>query len=83
MIEAFALNSAGEGEASLNDRQAALCHKAIEALNHVRETLKSKMPQDCLASDLKIAIDSLSEICGEMVSEEVIKEVFANFCIGK
>lgn len=84
-IESFALSGKNnsEGEASLNDRQAALCRKAIEALKHVDETLKSRMPQDCLASDLKIAIDSLSEICGEMVSEEVIREVFANFCIGK
>src|SRR5262249_28343343 len=84
-IERFAL---GEGtnideSTSLNDRQAALCEKAVKGLHLVRQTVENGMPQDCLASDLKMSIDSLSEICGELVSEEVISEVFANFCIGK
>ena len=68
---------------SLNERQGALCQRALIGLAHVKQTLTNGMPQDCLASDLKITIDCLSEICGEMVSEEVISEVFANFCIGK
>jgi tRNA modification GTPase len=76
---------AGKGEdmAALNDRQAALCEKALDSLRLVRQTAEMHMPQDCLASDLKMAIDNLSEICGELVSEEVISSVFANFCIGK
>jgi tRNA modification GTPase len=74
---------ASEEGASLNDRQAALCEKALASLKLIEQTLAENMPQDCLASDLKLAIDSLSEICGELVSEEVIREVFANFCIGK
>ena len=68
---------------SLNVRQGALCTQSIAALDLVMETLKNDMPQDCLATDLKSAIDSLSEVCGEVVSEEVITNVFAKFCIGK
>jgi tRNA modification GTPase len=68
---------------SLNMRQSALCLKAADCLQHVLATLQAGMPQDCLASDLKIAIDALSEISGSAVSEEIISEVFANFCIGK
>lgn len=83
-IEQWALGKgANEEGASLNDRQAALCEKALQGLSLVKETLDKGMPQDCLASDLKLSIDLLSEICGEIVSEEVITEVFANFCIGK
>jgi tRNA modification GTPase len=84
-VERFALGggTAAEGGASLNDRQAALCEKAVAGLNLVVKTVENGLPQDCLASDLKISIDCLSEICGELVSEEVISEVFANFCIGK
>jgi tRNA modification GTPase len=72
-----------ESDTSLNDRQAALCEAAIASLNLVTKTVQEGLPQDCLATDLKGAIDHLSEICGEMVSEEVIASVFANFCIGK
>lgn len=68
---------------SLNTRQAALCNKAASCLEIALETVHMQMPQDCIAGDLKIAIDSLSEISGEAVSEEIITEVFATFCIGK
>lgn len=68
---------------SLNVRQAALCNAAAHCLEIALDTVHVHMPQDCIAGDLKIAIDSLSEISGEAVSEEIITEVFANFCIGK
>ncbi len=69
--------------ASLNARQSELCMRAVNALRLVRQALAESLPQDCLATDLKGAVDSLSEMCGEVVSEEVIHKVFANFCIGK
>lgn len=76
-------NNANKDMPSLNSRQTELCIKAQKALDLVQETQKGNYPQDCLATDLKSAIDALSEISGEIVSEEVITEVFANFCIGK
>jgi len=75
-----ALKQAG---GSLNQRQYELCNSAHHALRLVKETLAEGLPQDCLATDLKLAVDRLSEVCGESVSEEVIGQVFANFCIGK
>ncbi|MCC6977980.1 MAG: tRNA uridine-5-carboxymethylaminomethyl(34) synthesis GTPase MnmE [Candidatus Melainabacteria bacterium] len=75
-----ALKQAG---GSLNQRQYELCNSAHQALRLVKETLAEGLPQDCLATDLKLAVDRLSEVCGESVSEEVIAQVFANFCIGK
>jgi tRNA modification GTPase len=78
----FSDESTKEGP-SLNVRQSALCIKATEALQAVLVTLKEGYPQDCLATDLKTAVDSLSEISGQSVSEEVITQVFASFCIGK
>ena len=83
-IETFAFtNMAGEVEATLNVRQSSLCNRAIDSLTLVEETIKAGMPQDCLATDLKSSINCLSEICGEAIQEEIITEVFANFCIGK
>lgn len=79
----FADGKVRELGASLNTRQAALCEDAIAALQLVKKTLDNQMPHDCLATDLKAALDNLSEIAGLAVSEEVISSVFANFCIGK
>jgi tRNA modification GTPase len=83
-IEDWVYQGARNREApSLNMRQSALCLKSADCLGNVLDTLNAGMPQDCIASDLKIAIDALSEIAGDAVSEEIISEVFAKFCIGK
>lgn len=80
---AFAGQSARQQQPSLNARQSELCLRASDSLVLVKEALALQLPQDCLSTDLKSAVDALSEICGEAVSEEVIHKVFANFCIGK
>lgn len=84
-IEKFVLadDSLRDAGGSLNTRQNELCLKAAQSLQLVKQTLESHLPQDCLATDLKLAVDQLSEVCGESVTEEVITRVFQNFCIGK
>jgi len=83
-IEAFVFQDETHRDGpSLNARQAELCLKAANALELVQGTLEAGYPQDCLATDLKTAVDALSEISGQSVSEEVITQVFATFCIGK
>jgi tRNA modification GTPase len=84
-IEKFALKDEIYKEGpSLNQRQADLCLKARAALQLALDSLTAGgYLHDCLASDLKTALDSLSEISGQSVSEEVITQVFASFCIGK
>ena len=80
---AFHKGKSQEGEASLNTRQAALCQEAIKALQLTKQGLVDAVPHDCLTTDLKLALDCLSDIAGVAVSEEVIASVFANFCLGK
>ncbi|MBL0188076.1 MAG: tRNA uridine-5-carboxymethylaminomethyl(34) synthesis GTPase MnmE [Candidatus Obscuribacter sp.] len=85
VIEKFAItdNSVQEVGGSLNERQGALCIRASESLEALLTAAQSGLPQDCLATDLKSAVDALDAINGHAVTEEVISEVFANFCIGK
>ena len=45
--------------------------------------IEDGMPLDVAAVDLSAALDALGEITGEMMSERVIDEVFAKFCVGK
>lgn len=83
-IQAFVFQDEAARELpALNSRQAELCLKSAAALEMVRDSLAAGYPQDCLAADLKASIDALSEVCGERVSEEIIQQVFASFCIGK
>ncbi len=80
---ALGANVEGASGPTLNERQSALCMAAAQDLARAQLSLSAGMPQDCLGTDLKGAVDRLSEISGEIVSEEVIASVFAKFCIGK
>ena len=41
------------------------------------------MPIDIIQINIKDAWDSLGEITGETVSENIINEIFSKFCLGK
>ncbi len=84
-IESFVVsgNELQELGGSLNQRQAELCFRASSSLDEVHNSIKNNMPQDCIATDLRTAIDNLSEACGDEITEELIDEVFSQFCIGK
>ena len=66
-----------------NLRQKNLISKAIDDISKVKETIKSEMPIDIIAIFIKNIIEDLNEITGEEVSEEIINEIFAKFCLGK
>lgn len=45
--------------------------------------LKSNMPIDIIAINVKEILENLGKITGETVSDDIIKEIFAKFCLGK
>lgn len=66
-----------------NIRQADALKRAKSGLEYALEGIKKKMPHDFLTIDLKEALDSLGEITGDSVSDEIINNIFSRFCIGK
>ena len=66
-----------------NLRHKNLISKAIENVKKARETLKNSMPSDIIAIFIKDILESLGEITGEEVTENIINEIFAKFCLGK
>ena len=57
--------------------------KSLEAITRVIEGLNTNLPADLLSQDLRECIYHLNEILGEFSSEEVLKNIFSHFCIGK
>jgi tRNA modification GTPase len=61
----------------------------VSALEHVYHALlAAREPAeaalgDCLAQELRYAQDALSELTGQMTSDDLLGEIFSNFCIGK
>lgn len=66
-----------------NLRHKNLITKAIENVKKTKETIEQKMPLDIVAIFIKDILEDLGNITGEMVSEDIINEIFAKFCLGK
>jgi len=56
---------------------------AMESLDHVRNSLAQQMPPECIALDLRAAINAIGEIIGETTIDEVLDRIFQEFCVGK
>ena len=60
----------------------ALC-KAREALEFVLGSIDNQQPGECLALDLRAAVDALGEIVGVTTTDDILGQIFSKFCIGK
>lgn len=66
-----------------NQRQAGLLAKAKQSLEDVISGINDAMPLDLVQIDLKNAWDTLGEITGESAPDELITQLFSQFCLGK
>ena len=66
-----------------NQRHVQALTDARTSLLRVREGLASGLPSDLAAQDIREAIYHLGSIVGEISTDEVLGNIFANFCIGK
>ncbi len=57
--------------------------KALEEIQKVKFGLTSGLPSDLMAIDIKQALYYFGEITGEVTNDELLGNIFANFCIGK
>jgi len=57
--------------------------RAQRAIKTFQESALKSMPPECLAVDLRDAIDALGQIVGQVTSEDVLDRIFSEFCIGK
>ena len=64
-------------------RSISILKKVLICFDNIDEGLKNNMPIDMLEIDLKEAWNLLGEIIGENYSDELIDELFSQFCLGK
>jgi len=85
IVELFNLEQLENGNMNYlsNSRQISLVKKAIDSLNNCLEQIENNIEIDLLAIDIKECFDLLGEIIGTTYKEELVDEIFANFCLGK
>jgi tRNA modification GTPase len=66
-----------------NIRHYEALKKVSLSLGRVLEGLDNKIPDDLIATDIRQAIHYLGEITGIITSDEILGNIFKNFCIGK
>ena len=66
-----------------NQRQQDCLMKCKEALERALYGAKNEVLQDMIYIDLKSALLALDEITGEVISEDILNNIFDHFCIGK
>jgi len=64
-------------------RQYAALVRCAEALERAVAALAGGMPPDVAAQDAEEAMGALGECCGRVVREDIVGEIFKNFCVGK
>lgn len=85
IADLFFSGQTGERDATYvsNVRHIALLRDTIDALDDVIEGIEMDMPVDLVQIDMTRAWDLLGEIIGDSVQDELITQLFSQFCLGK
>ena len=57
--------------------------RAAEALNTAQAAIVDGLPAECIAMDLRAAIEAIGAITGAITTEDILERIFRDFCIGK
>jgi len=76
-------NSEAGGEQITKVRHKRALESALEALERSEQAFNHRASLELVTLDLKIAIDALRELIGEVYSEDLLDVIFSEFCIGK
>lgn len=66
-----------------NQRHKEAIESAIKNLDKALYAIEENMPIDIISINLKEILENLGKITGETVSDNIIKEIFKKFCLGK
>lgn len=85
IVELFNLNELEQKDYTYlsNIRQISLAKEANNILEEVEKGIEEEVPVDMIEIDIKRAWEKLGEIIGETYTEELIDQLFSQFCLGK
>lgn len=66
-----------------NLRHYEALHNALESIHRVQQSLHIGLSGDLISEDSRQCIFHLSDIVGDVTTDEVLENIFKNFCIGK
>ena len=81
----LSVNKASENNGTIvtNLRHYNSLNEAESSLIDIKKGIENGITGDLLSIDLRKAIDSIGEITGQITNDEMLGNIFSNFCIGK
>ncbi len=73
----------GQDAVAVNARHQSCLRRARGALGEALRQLKGGVGPEFVALDLRLALDAVGEVAGRVETEELLGEIFGQFCIGK
>jgi len=83
LLQAVDTDLISENTVVSNARHYQELKKALEAIQNIEEGFEQNIPSDLIAIDIRTALHHLGEITGEVTTDELLGNIFGNFCIGK
>ncbi len=85
IVELFNLNELEQQDYTYlsNVRQISLAKESYSILEEVEKGIEEEIPIDMIEIDIKRSWEKLGEIIGETYTEELIDQLFSQFCLGK
>jgi tRNA modification GTPase len=66
-----------------SERHKNALERAKDLLEKAQASSSSLAPPEFVAADLRLAADALGEVTGDITTDEILNNIFANFCVGK
>jgi tRNA modification GTPase len=66
-----------------NERHKQHIDKAIENLENSLESIINQLPLEFISQDFRFSLDEIGAILGEVTPDDILGNIFQNFCIGK
>lgn len=83
LVNAVNLEQYSDNAIVSNARHYEALSKALEAINSIEEGFNTDIPSDLIAIDIRQALHHLGEITGQISTDELLGNIFRNFCVGK
>ncbi len=83
LINSSNITDIGENTVLTNVRHYEALQNIEKSINDILIAIENKTPSDLIAIDIKQALNNIGSITGEIVSNEILNNIFSRFCIGK
>ncbi len=64
-------------------RQRVVLGRALDILEQISDSLNEGIGYELVAIDLRKALDTIGEVTGEVLTDDILDRIFSEFCIGK